>query len=374
MSEEVIEGYVMNMMQYPLEPRTMRVEVDELRLRLRNIFSNGGRNRIKERAAEELKLQQSVGTLSGSDQLQNLWWCEEHGVAPLKVDHDNERDPVTDKCYVNSLLERLSSLYHQKEAAKELQRLKKTIPSCRCRAVFSEFPDGITRLLDPLSLTKVDSDPELQEDLIAMVVNILTDDNNKKLVVDHPVVIPLLAEWHPLAVKEAASAILSLCEVSENKAKLTELGAVKLIIQKMGDGIFVDELSSILELLCQHPDAIDEFMDPKIFLPIVEIRKASDTFSLVVIISVFVNGKLCKDPKLAKAVNFFFSGFNMGRNTSSPIGSTVTPINVVQIQGLNSLGILLVRISVIVSQPIIHFFHPLLRSFQSPSTNEQLIE
>ncbi|PPD92581.1 hypothetical protein GOBAR_DD10494 [Gossypium barbadense] len=59
---------------------------------------------------------------------------------------------------------------------------------------------------------------------------------------------------------------------------------------------------------------------------------------------VFVNGKFCKDPKLAKAEDFYYSGLNIPRNTSNPVGSTVTPVNVAQIPGLNTLGISLVRI------------------------------
>ncbi|KAK8689668.1 hypothetical protein V6N13_088381 [Hibiscus sabdariffa] len=59
---------------------------------------------------------------------------------------------------------------------------------------------------------------------------------------------------------------------------------------------------------------------------------------------VFVNGKLCKDPKLATANDFFFPGLNIPKNTSSSVGSVVTPVNVEQIPGLNTLGISLVRI------------------------------
>ncbi|TYJ11301.1 hypothetical protein E1A91_A11G266700v1 [Gossypium mustelinum] len=58
----------------------------------------------------------------------------------------------------------------------------------------------------------------------------------------------------------------------------------------------------------------------------------------------FVNGKFCKDPKLAKAQDFYYSGLNIPRNTSNPVGSIVTPVNVAQIPGLNTLGISLVRI------------------------------
>ncbi|KAK8482722.1 hypothetical protein V6N11_017234 [Hibiscus sabdariffa] len=37
-------------------------------------------------------------------------------------------------------------------------------------------------------------------------------------------------------------------------------------------------------------------------------------------------------------------GLNVPRNTSNPVGSTVTPVNVAQIPGLNTLGISLARI------------------------------
>ncbi|KAK8589629.1 hypothetical protein V6N13_088461 [Hibiscus sabdariffa] len=59
---------------------------------------------------------------------------------------------------------------------------------------------------------------------------------------------------------------------------------------------------------------------------------------------VFVNGKFCRDPKHAKADDFYYSGLNIPRNTSNPVGSTVTPVNVAQIPGLNTLGISLARI------------------------------
>ncbi|KAG4113025.1 hypothetical protein ERO13_D13G196400v2 [Gossypium hirsutum] len=59
---------------------------------------------------------------------------------------------------------------------------------------------------------------------------------------------------------------------------------------------------------------------------------------------VFVNGKFCKDPKLAVAEDFFFSGLNRPRNTSNPDGSNVTMINVDIIPGLNTLGLTLVRV------------------------------
>ncbi|KAL5537345.1 hypothetical protein UlMin_042288 [Ulmus minor] len=60
--------------------------------------------------------------------------------------------------------------------------------------------------------------------------------------------------------------------------------------------------------------------------------------------TLFVNGKFCKNPMLANASDFFFSGLNKPGNTSNAVGSNVTTVNVVQIPGLNTLGISLVRI------------------------------
>lgn len=57
-----------------------------------------------------------------------------------------------------------------------------------------------------------------------------------------------------------------------------------------------------------------------------------------------MNGKFCKDPKLATANDFFFYGLQIPRATANAVGSTVTPANVEQIAGLNTLGISLARI------------------------------
>nr|CAN74480.1 hypothetical protein VITISV_042844 [Vitis vinifera] len=59
---------------------------------------------------------------------------------------------------------------------------------------------------------------------------------------------------------------------------------------------------------------------------------------------VFVNGKFCKDPKLASADDFFYYGLHIPGNITNPVGSMVTPVNVEQIPGLNTLGISMVRI------------------------------
>ncbi|KAL3838918.1 hypothetical protein ACJIZ3_023509 [Penstemon smallii] len=60
--------------------------------------------------------------------------------------------------------------------------------------------------------------------------------------------------------------------------------------------------------------------------------------------AVFVNGKICKNPNMVVAEDFFFPGLNKPGNTSNAVGSRVTAVNVNQIPGLNTLGISAVRI------------------------------
>ncbi|KAL5797882.1 hypothetical protein ACOSQ2_002702 [Xanthoceras sorbifolium] len=57
-----------------------------------------------------------------------------------------------------------------------------------------------------------------------------------------------------------------------------------------------------------------------------------------------VNGLVCKDPMKAQANDFFFSGLHIAGNTSNAVGSSIKPVNVAQIPGLNTLGVSMVRL------------------------------
>ncbi|KAL3380630.1 hypothetical protein AABB24_001004 [Solanum stoloniferum] len=59
--------------------------------------------------------------------------------------------------------------------------------------------------------------------------------------------------------------------------------------------------------------------------------------------SVFVNGKICKDPKLATANDFYFSGLNVSGNEVPGFGFSLKTVDVNNMPGLNTLGITLVR-------------------------------
>ncbi|PHU14043.1 Germin-like protein subfamily 1 member 15 [Capsicum chinense] len=59
--------------------------------------------------------------------------------------------------------------------------------------------------------------------------------------------------------------------------------------------------------------------------------------------SVFVNGKICKDPNLAKADDFFVSGLNVSGSAVPGFGFSSKFVNVNNMPGLNSLGISIAR-------------------------------
>ncbi|KAI4350136.1 hypothetical protein L6164_010646 [Bauhinia variegata] len=235
-------------------------------------------------------------------------WCKEHVIELPKSAQDVIDEQVitdADRGRLNSLLCKLSlSVPHQKEAAKELRRLTKRMPSFRI--LFGESSDAIPQLLSPLSTGTTNIHPDLHEDLITTVLNLSIHDDNKKKFAEDSMTIPLLIdslksgtiqtrsnaaaaiftlsafdtnkqligkskaikhlidlleEGHPLAMKDAASAVFSLCLVHENKGRTVREGAVQVILNKIMDHILVDELLAILALLSSHPKAVEEMGD-----------------------------------------------------------------------------------------------------------------
>ncbi|KAL8209713.1 hypothetical protein R6Q57_006445 [Mikania cordata] len=59
---------------------------------------------------------------------------------------------------------------------------------------------------------------------------------------------------------------------------------------------------------------------------------------------VFMNGVVCKDPKVVQANDFLFRGLHLMGNTSNNVGSNVTAVAVAQLPGLNTFGISMARI------------------------------
>ncbi|KAI3819471.1 hypothetical protein L1987_13309 [Smallanthus sonchifolius] len=236
-------------------------------------------------------------------------WCKNRGVqfpGPIQYS-DQDGLAEADRDQFLSLLKKMSSTQsEQKEAARTLRSLTKRMPSFR--ALFGESLESIPQLLTPLCQTKSQTEihPDLQEDLITTLLNLSIHDNNKKLVAETPMGIPLLLdalkfgtietrtnaaatlftlsaldsnksligksgalkplidlleEGHPLAMKDVASAIFNLCIQHENKARAVRDGAVRALLNKIKNRVHVDELLATLAMLSSNQKAVEEMGD-----------------------------------------------------------------------------------------------------------------
>lgn len=232
-------------------------------------------------------------------------WCKDHGTVlpPPLQDVNDGFVTYADRNHLNALLENMSSsLSEQKKAAKEIRMLTKRMPSFR--SFFGESTSALPQLLGPFKSSESLKDhPDLQEDLVTTILNLSIHDNNKKLIAEYPVVIPvlvdslqcgtietrtnaaaalftlsaldenklligelgalkplidLLEEGHESAMKDVASAIFNLCKSRENRGIAVRDGAVKVILEKIKERVHVSELLAILALLSTHHTAIDE--------------------------------------------------------------------------------------------------------------------
>ncbi|XP_057784513.1 U-box domain-containing protein 9-like [Salvia miltiorrhiza] len=203
------------------------------------------------------------------------------------------------------LLERLSSssLPDQMAAVKELRLLTARLPSAR--SLFGEINGATSLLLSPLLVERCYSDAALYEDVVATILNISTDhsckmkilegrstsavsflsealrskksetrghaaaalsalstvDSNKGVIGELGAVKPLiklLEEGHPLASIDAASAILNLCTLIENRERALSQGVVRVVIDKIEGGVLMNEMVEILERMCGHERAVEE--------------------------------------------------------------------------------------------------------------------
>ncbi|PHT60242.1 hypothetical protein CQW23_02605 [Capsicum baccatum] len=85
-------------------------------------------------------------------------------------------------------------------------------------------------------------------------------------------------------------------------------------------------------------------VEPKNEQKLEEIMTSQENSAESCPMHVFVNGKICKDPKLAKADDFFTSGLNVGGNAFPKFGFTLKILNVINnLPELNTLGISIAR-------------------------------
>ncbi|KAK3418212.1 hypothetical protein EUGRSUZ_H04159 [Eucalyptus grandis] len=232
--------------------------------------------------------------------------CKEQGIKlPNLMEDEGKIAGDCDRDYFESLLDRLSpSLNDQKVAAKELRDL--TNRQASVRAFFGESAGAFQKLLNPLSPNKVVDNPDLEEDLTAIVLNLSIIERNKELMEDNPFVISFLVgslnsrtprtrsiaaaalselsilksnwrligeagtigplinvigEGNIVAIVNASSALYKLLHLAENMKNATQARAPSVILQRIVKRICVDEMMGLLALLSRDLDAVDELIN-----------------------------------------------------------------------------------------------------------------
>ncbi|KAL9810742.1 U-box domain-containing protein 48 [Arabidopsis thaliana] len=157
---------------------------------------------------------------------------------------------------IESLLQRISSpsssVADQTEAAKELALQTEKFVNVRDFFI-KELPDSITRLLTPLSVLgdEVDSNPELQENIVTALFNMSTFEKNKTVLAENHQVIPLLAksmkQGSVVTRRNATLTLASLSDIDSNKIIIGNSVALKALIDLIGE---LDDLSATHDALC----------------------------------------------------------------------------------------------------------------------------
>ncbi|CAH8271493.1 unnamed protein product [Arabidopsis lyrata] len=251
-----------------------------------------------------------------------MQWCRIHNFDRPKPSDEEVIDLFTGD--IESFLQRItspSSVEDQTEAAKELARQVKRYATVRDFFV-AKIPDSITRLLTVLG-DEVDSNPELQENIITSLFNMSTFEKNKTLLAENPHVIPLLTkslrkgtdqtkkvsaatvfslshtdsnkniignsealkalidlveEGDSLATSEAFSALANLCLVKEIREKAVSAGLIRAATTKIKAGSNVDVLLSFLASISTHNRTIEEMDNLGFIYDLFSILRNSNSF------------------------------------------------------------------------------------------------
>ncbi|RVW38907.1 putative germin-like protein 2-1 [Vitis vinifera] len=104
------------------------------------------------------------------------------------------------------------------------------------------------------------------------------------------------------------------------------------------------KISALQMLTARYCIFIDIFLFSACCPGIATVSKTIAFLTFICLLAARVNGLVYKNPMLAQANDFSFSGLHVAGSTSNSSGSRVTPVTVAQLPGLNTLGISTARI------------------------------
>ncbi|CAN8269255.1 unnamed protein product [Cochlearia groenlandica] len=177
-------------------------------------------------------------------------WCQDNNFVRPKISYETDIGLFSDG--IDSLLNRLNSpesVEDQTEASREIRLQTKKFASVRGLFV-AELSNSITRLISPLYSFKeeVDSNPELQKNIIKTLFSLSLFDKNKTAIAETPFLVSILTESLKLGTDKtrrySAATLLSLSLVSSNRRIIGNSKTIKALIGLMEEGDFVASLES----------------------------------------------------------------------------------------------------------------------------------
>ncbi|KAF8047765.1 hypothetical protein N665_2838s0006 [Sinapis alba] len=225
-------------------------------------------------------------------------WCLVNNFERPKSSEERITELFTDG--IDSLLQRISSpssVEDQTQAAEELRSQTKRFANVRTFFV-SELPTSITRLLSPLSAL-VDSNLELQENIVTTLFNLSIVEKNKTVIAENPLVISLLTRSLKQGTAEtrrnSAATLLSLSAINSNRVIIGNSETLKALIGLIGEGgLFTTEAASAVFNVCSFVDnrekAVSAGLIPVVTTKIKEGSNVAELLALLALVSTHNRG------------------------------------------------------------------------------------
>jgi hypothetical protein len=187
-------------------------------------------------------------------------WCTENRFnLPSVVNQEENQFSSSEHKTFEEIFKKITSQrsIEMKRAIKDLRLLTKR--DSDFRAVLGDRPDSIARMIFARTISGLQNDPQVLEDMVTVVLNFSLHESNKKTIGDDPEAIPfliwVLKSGDMGSRGNAAAAIFTLSALDSNKEKIGELGAMEPLIDLFDNGNIVakkDAASAIFNLCLLH--------------------------------------------------------------------------------------------------------------------------
>lgn len=246
---------------------------------------------------------------------------------------------------------------------KDLRLLTARLPSFR--TLFAQVDGATSMLLHPFLIKVYKSDASLYNEAVAILMNISAEDSNtRKIVQDCPSLVTFLVEalkfpdsidtrcyaaaalgqlsfddsnsltigasdvfclltrllevGHPIASREAASAVRSLCSMPQNRERFFLSGGLHSFVEKLEDPALADVILELLASIASHPMTVNAVMDlallPLLFRMMEETKSKRDEENCIVVIFPVGQTRIGELEKVKDGARILYHVSNEGRS------------------------------------------------------------